>query len=961
MNNMEFYEDLTRCRDGTVIITAFDQENNISLFRSNDPAVLKSHVERLSQTHKAVYVNTNLMVTELPDGMRGADDDVLAINAIPCDCDIAGPAHVEKKLPENADRVLELLNPFPKPTYLIDSGHGLYPMWFFSKPAMLNEGENRKYIKGILNGFGKAIISEFANHGYKLDNVFSESHMFRAPGSLNKKLDTPAKCHVLWNSGIYYSLEDFMTYYREPETIEHEPFEVDARYVGSADRIMERCSFVRKLVEDPEGVTEPEWKAMCDNIAPALDGPEKFHDWSSLYSGYSVEETDYKINRALASKKPCTCEYIHNKLGFPCPKEGCGVKAPIVHTLLSPEERIHNLLEKRNVTEEDVLEKFFLEQAAYAMEYLPAEYSKLKLRVRKTGISLRDFERAVRSEQEKRETPEFEPEPAEICLNAIELHGAKEPPGYRISMEEGISVLHTQKGASVCLPLCDAPVVITRRLENIDSGQERIELAYYRNGRWKTVTESRSVVLNKNKLIMLADGGVPVSSGNAEDMVRYLTEYEAENKNRIPFVQSIGRIGWIGKQEFFPCCTAGEIVFEDMENKNTVDAISECGDFDLWMNTASELRKNPFARILMATSFASPLLELLKHRNVMLHVWFSSGSGKTASLKFAISVWGDPIRLLGTYNTTAVGLERRAGTLKHLPLGLDELQVLNDKRLSPSMIVYSLGNGYGKTRGSKNGGLQEVPTWRNCIISTGEQPLTSDSTMDGVGNRVLELYGAPIPDGQFGRNVHQISESNYGFAGKRFLDFIINTILPYEEKMQHDYETIRKKILAGFGKDPGIHLDSIAVITLGDYYASQCLFGKSEDEALDEAVFLGTLVLQNTKSLEREDVVERAWQFVVDWVATNRTRFDSAISPCYGKIEVNKVYVLASVLRQAMEDGGYSYTKSIRGFRDRGYIDTFENAEGKENVQCQKKIQGINARTICLRLDVTPETDDFLL
>ena len=124
---------------------------------------------------------------------------------------------------------------------------------------------------------------------------------------------------------------------------------------------------------------------------------------------------------------------------------------------------------------------------------------------------------------------------------------------------------------------------------------------------------------------------------------------------------------------------------------------------------------------------------------------------------------------MGNYNTTAVGLERRAGTLKHLPLGIDELQSLNEKRLSPSLVVYSLGNGYGKTRGAKNGGLQDVPTWRNCIISTGEQPLAPENAMDGVNSRVLELYGPPVASPDIGRKVHQISECNYGFAGRRYI------------------------------------------------------------------------------------------------------------------------------------------------------------------------------------------------
>lgn len=299
------------------------------------------------------------------------------------------------------------------------------------------------------------------------------------------------------------------------------------------------------------------------------------------------------------------------------------------------------------------------------------------------------------------------------------------------------------------------------------------------------------------------------------------------------------------------------------------------------------------------------------------------------------------MKLMGNFNSTAVGLERKAGTLKHLPLGLDELQVLNEKRLSPSLIVYSLGNGYGKTRGSRNGGLQDVPTWRNCIISTGEQPLSAENAMDGVDSRVLELYGPPTADAEQGRIIHQVSESNYGFAGKRYIEYLIGNILTNKETLRQNYERIREKLQTGFEGDPGAHLDNIAALALADCYASVSLWNMTIEDAFAEAVSLGDTVLKNAKSLEKEDVVERAWHFLIDWVATNKTRFETTITPCYGKIEPGKVYIIAAVLRQALEDGGFSYTKSIRGFRERGYIEVFSNAEGRENTQCQKKIQGM--------------------
>ena len=221
-----------------------------------------------------------------------------------------------------------------------------------------------------------------------------------------------------------------------------------------------------------------------------------------------------------------------------------------------------------------------------------------------------------------------------------------EPQGYRISIEEGVNSICYENGVGFPVNLCHEPVVISRRLENIDTGRERLVLSHYRNHRWKEIVAPRSVVFNRNKLVNLSDNGLPVSTDNAEGLVRYLTAYETQNSKVIPFVRSIDRIGWVGN-EFYPCAVKNDYVYEGEDADHLVSAITESGDYDLWLRTATELRKNPFARAIMAASFASPLLELLQHRVIILHVWHSSRSGKTAALKFALSIWGDPMKLLG--------------------------------------------------------------------------------------------------------------------------------------------------------------------------------------------------------------------------------------------------------------------------------------------------------------------------
>ena len=124
--------------------------------------------------------------------------------------------------------------------------------------------------------------------------------------------------------------------------------------------------------------------------------------------------------------------------------------------------------------------------------------------------------------------------------------------------------------------------------------------------------------------------------------------------------------------------------------------------------------------------------------------------------------------------------------------------------------------------------------------------------------------------------------------------------------------------------------------TNADYYASKSLFGLNADAALTEALSFGITILKNAKSLEKEDVIERAWHFVEDWVASNKSRFDNLAAPCYGKIESGKVYIIASVLREALTDNGFNYTKSIKGFKDKGYINTFVNYS---QVSRHKKVQ----------------------
>ena len=63
--------------------------------------------------------------------------------------------------------------------------------------------------------------------------------------------------------------------------------------------------------------------------------------------------------------------------------------------------------------------------------------------------------------------------------------------------------------------VCPHPILPIRRLENVDSGEERMEIAYKKGFAWRTITAEKTTVSSSSKILDLAAYGVVVNSENA--------------------------------------------------------------------------------------------------------------------------------------------------------------------------------------------------------------------------------------------------------------------------------------------------------------------------------------------------------------------------------------------------------------------------------------------------------------
>lgn len=112
----------------------------------------------------------------------------------------------------------------------------------------------------------------------------------------------------------------------------------------------------------------------------------------------------------------------------------------------------------------------------YAKDHCPIAYAKFKPIVKKSGIGMREFNKIIKLEEEKLQELSFDMVPMEIILEGIDLNGAMSPKGYHVSIKNGVEIFHSEDGQMEASCLCDEPLVISRRLENIDNGTEKFEL-----------------------------------------------------------------------------------------------------------------------------------------------------------------------------------------------------------------------------------------------------------------------------------------------------------------------------------------------------------------------------------------------------------------------------------------------------------------------------------------------------
>ena len=496
---------------------------------------------------------------------------------------------------------------------------------------------------------------------------------------------------------------------------------------------------------------------------------------------------------------------------------------------------------------------------------------------------------------------------------------------------------------------CTHPIMPVQRLYNIDSGTEKLKIAYRKGTRWRSTIVDKKILASNSSIIQLADFGVAVNSENSRLLVRYLTDLEALNYDKIPELNSVGRLGWIMDYDFSPYVE--NLVFDgETSFKHFFESVKSYGNYEKWLEVADSIRHGNSipARIMLAASFASVLVEPCGALPFFVHLWGNTEGGKTVALMVAASVWANPRigEYIHSFNSTGVAQELSATFCNSLPLILDELQIVQEKK-DFDKTIYQLTEGVGRQRGAKTGGLQKTGTWSNCILTSGEMPLSSTASGGGAVNRIIDIEytGKMFDDPVY---VAETVKKHYGYAGRKFVEYISN------DEIMDEIRDKQKKYMRILQQSESTDKQSIAasVILTADYFATRCIFCDSRNLTVDD---IKPYLATKTEVSQ----AKRAYEYLLDVVTMNDNHFiptTNENSEIWGAVDTSYAYIIMSKFKSLLSDAGYNPTATLSWLHANNLIEAEPGRKTR-----QKKINKLNRRCVWLRLDnLTNEDEEFI-
>ncbi|HHZ3302763.1 TPA: DUF927 domain-containing protein [Escherichia coli] len=376
--------------------------------------------------------------------------------------------------------------------------------------------------------------------------------------------------------------------------------------------------------------------------------------------------------------------------------------------------------------------------------------------------------------------------------------------------ESGVVVEDTDAGPMMRLRFHDTSLDICQKVDVVGYDSYRGDvyrvLQWMSHGRPVTLAVNMGGFASSAALTALMAGGLLVRSDRR--LRSALSDWIIEQKPATCWTLT-SSAGWTDDNRAY-LLPDGQVIGDEtpvlfMGKSTTADGWTTSGTADTWRESVARLAEgNSLMMVCVAMPFAGPLLKLASIQNFGLHLYAPSTKGKTTCATLAASVCGNPDALKVSWNGTANGIQNEAAARCDGFLWLDELG--DGKPDDLSGVIYSMFNGTGRVRATKDGNNAQRAFWRLPVISTGEADtatFASQAKITLAPGQLVRLLNIPVEQmqpenlhgyptaGAHARALTRVCNDNFGEVFREWITWLIrnrqeaeNTIRQCQGKWQ---------------------------------------------------------------------------------------------------------------------------------------------------------------------------------
>jgi hypothetical protein len=659
------------------------------------------------------------------------------------DCGLGKPYATQDDAAVALSDFVHSLN-FPAP-YVANSGGGLHVYWPLTEDVPAD----------VWFTHARALKKLCADHNLHADPAVTadRARILRVPGTHNFKNNQQRPVHIVLG-GTPVSLAEFVKLLPAPavDLSAAKQFGMDAatkELAGSFPacsfaRIVRRsvkddgCNQIKIAVTEAATLDEPMWRAALSIATRCEDGPKAIHQLSKGHPGYAASATEAK---AAETKGPYTCEWYRANAPAGC--EGCKqrVSSPILlgkTVEAAPVENDQYLIEKPQDDESPAL--------TLAIPAYPYPYFR--------GINGGVFK--------KDRTPDGDEKEVEIYSHDLYL---------------------------------------TERFYDFDEGGDGdgemvgINLHMKRDGVRRFYAPVTTLFTKDKMRDLLIKHGVVAYGNHLDVIMAYFASTIRKLQQQFSASKTRNQMGWTQDMQGF---VVGEVEYTTSGAKlappasgtrQLAAAFRPTGSLEEWSQIANFYDRpglEPHALTLFL-GFGSPLLKLIGGNHVkgaQVHLKHNgSGSGKSTAQMVVNSIFGSPDELLMKKDDTYASKMHMLGMMNSMAFTVDE--ITNEKAELLSDYAYGFTSGRGKHRmeAQTNKLRSNSTSWCNITITSGNASVVDalqqlKNTADGELRRVLEI-SVPKYTGATKSEIDAVFSKlndNYGVAGPRFIQFVLNNI-----------------------------------------------------------------------------------------------------------------------------------------------------------------------------------------